>query len=250
MLGLELDDVRFDRKTITFRPNAWRRLKTQTSWRVVLLWPQLEEILRAWVFGPRLDMGGSLLFPSFASGEERILQETRRLLDQVAGRAGWKRGEIRHRIFRHTYCAARLQPLDRGAPVSLCTVSRELGHGSEEMVRRVYSHLGTVRHRSEVVEYRVEQHYERLGEQLLRLGFVIKSVIKPERRSENKAPRERLTASGEETSDSWARRDSNARPLAPEASPSIWLRRDGLGLGVVSQRLADSTEMGRLPESG
>jgi hypothetical protein len=26
------------------------------------------------------------------------------------------------------------------------------------MVQRVYSHLGTIRHRSEAVEYRVEQH--------------------------------------------------------------------------------------------
>jgi len=30
------------------------------------------------------------------------------------------------------------------------------------MVRRGYAHLGTVRHRSEVVDYRVEQHFERL----------------------------------------------------------------------------------------
>lgn len=34
------------------------------------------------------------------------------------------------------------------------------------MVEEVYSHLGTVRHRSEVVEYRVEQHQERLGDRL------------------------------------------------------------------------------------
>jgi hypothetical protein len=27
---LELDDVSFDRRTIAFRPNAWRRLKTRT----------------------------------------------------------------------------------------------------------------------------------------------------------------------------------------------------------------------------
>ena len=60
--------------------------------------------------------------------------------------------------------------MDRGAPVGLYTVSRKLGHGSEEMVRRVYSHLGDVRHRSEVVEYRVEQHLERLGDRLQRLG--------------------------------------------------------------------------------
>ena len=65
----------------------------------------------------------------------------------------------------------RLQTLDRGAPVSLYTVSRELGHGSEEMVRRVYAHLGDVRHRSEVVEFRVEQHLERLGDRLRKLGL-------------------------------------------------------------------------------
>jgi integrase len=80
------------------------------------------------------------------------------LLDRIASRVGWKGGEIRHRVFRHTYCAARLQTLDRGAPVSFYTVSRELGHGSGEMVRRVYSHLGMVRHRAEGVEYWVEQH--------------------------------------------------------------------------------------------
>jgi hypothetical protein len=55
--------------------------------------------------------------------------------------------------------------------VSLYTVSRELGHGSEDMVRRVYSHLGEVRHRSAVVEFRVEQHIERLGDRLQRLGL-------------------------------------------------------------------------------
>ena len=36
----------------------------------------------------------------------------------------------------------------------------------------VYGPLGSVRHRSEVVEYRVEQHFERVGDQLGRLGFV------------------------------------------------------------------------------
>lgn len=61
--------------------------------------------------------------------------------------------------------------------MSLYTASRELGHGREDMVRRVYSHLGTVRHGSEVVEFRVAQHFERLGDQLRRLGFVITSDI-------------------------------------------------------------------------
>jgi integrase len=215
VLGLELDAVSFDRKTVTFRPNEFRRLKTQTSWRVLPLFPQLEEILRAWVFGPRLEAGGSLLF--LAPGSAEMLRDTRKLLDRIAKRVGWARGEIRHRIFRHTYCACRLQTLDRGAPVSPYVVSRELGHGSEEMVRRVYSHLGTVRHRSEVVEYRVEQHYERLGDQLIRLGFDIKSVIKERAGEETEAPAPTEVEAGEAVPE-WARRDSNARPLAPEAS--------------------------------
>jgi hypothetical protein len=59
-----------------------------------------------------------------------------------------------------------LQTLDGGAPVSIYTVSRELGHTSPAMVQRVYAHLGTIRHRSEVVEYRVEQHRKALGGRL------------------------------------------------------------------------------------
>jgi hypothetical protein len=34
------------------------------------------------------------------------------------------------------------------------------------MVEQVYSHLGQGRHRSEVIEYRVEQHREVLGDRL------------------------------------------------------------------------------------
>jgi hypothetical protein len=126
--------------------------------------------------------------------------------------------ELRSRWARHTYCAARLQTLDRGAPVSLYTVSRELGHGSEDLVRRVYSHLGTVRHRSEVVEFRVEQHFERLGDQLRRLGFVITSDIKEGAGEGYEKPRDTEVSTGEDLPE-WARRDSNARPLAPERRP-------------------------------
>ena len=49
----------------------------------------------------------------------------------VAVRAGWKVGEVRSRMFRHSYCAARLQTLDHGAPVSPYAVARELGHGAD-----------------------------------------------------------------------------------------------------------------------
>jgi integrase len=55
----------------------------------------------------------------------------------TAHKASPRSASLRHWIFRHTYAATSLQTLDRGTPVSLYTVSRELGHDSEEMVRRV-----------------------------------------------------------------------------------------------------------------
>ena len=171
--GLQLDDVSFDRQTVTIRPNIWRRLKTRGSERVVPLWPQLAEILRAYLMGPHRPTG-ELLFPSVTTGREAMLTDVRKLLNHVAVRAGFltvllddqgkalKKGgwpvyegtPVRTKQFRHTYCAARLQTLDGGAQVSMYTVSRELGHSSIAMVQRVYSHVGTVRHRSEAVEYR------------------------------------------------------------------------------------------------
>jgi integrase len=110
-----------------------------------------------------IDRGGTLLFPGEGG---KMITDWRKLLDRVATRAGWPAGEIRSKRFRHTYCAARLQTLDHGAPVSTYTVSRELAHNSTAMVERVYSHLGTIRHRREAVEHRLEQHTEALRDRL------------------------------------------------------------------------------------
>jgi integrase len=49
VLGLEISDVSFPRNTVTFRPNRFRRLKTATSARVVPVWPQLRDILTAYL---------------------------------------------------------------------------------------------------------------------------------------------------------------------------------------------------------
>lgn len=84
----------------------------------------------------------------------------------MAERAGFKSGDVSSKAFRHTYCAARLQTLDSGAPVSIYTVGREMGHGGEALVKRVYGHLGEVRHRSAAVEYRVDQHKAKLRDRL------------------------------------------------------------------------------------
>lgn len=157
VLGLEVEDVSFEREQITFRPNSWRRLKTLTSYRSVKLWPQLRDILKPWVAKRKL-AGGRLLFPSYRTGQEAMLTDARKMLDAVAARVDFKEREVNLYDFRHTYCAARLQTIEHGAPVSPYTVGQELGHGGDSLVKRVYGHLGTVRHRSESVEYRVAQH--------------------------------------------------------------------------------------------
>ena len=64
---------------------------------------------------------------------------------------GGRLAELTTRVFRHTWTAARLQTLDRGAAVSV--------------------HLGNVRHRSEVVAFRLEQHLEALKDRLGLVGF-------------------------------------------------------------------------------
>lgn len=163
--GLEVADINFDRRTVTFRPNQWRRLKTKGSHRVVPLWPQLEAILRDYL--KQTGRKDGLLFPSARLEEPGMITDVRKVLDAIAERTGrWEAGDIRTKSFRHTYTAARLQTLDNGAPVALFTVSRELGHADTDMVVRVYGHLGDVKHRSEVVEYRVAQHKAKLRDHL------------------------------------------------------------------------------------
>lgn len=171
VLGLRVADISFERRTVTFRPNDEReRLKTGRSWRTIRLWPQLEQILREYLESPRAPDAGGLLFPSGVTG--KMLADVRKPLDRIAVRAGWRAGDIRPYAFRHTYCAARLQTLDAGHPVSPYTVGQELGHGGDSLVRRVYGHLGEVRHRSEVVEYRVEAFADRLAERIRKLRIV------------------------------------------------------------------------------
>ena len=180
VLGLEVEDVDFDRKLITFRPNEWRRLKTAKSARTVPLWPQLEAILRPYVFGSN-SPPARLLFPSYRTGEEAMLTDVRKLLDRVTAHAGTlyvmdegrkrkaEADEIRTKVFRHTYISTRLQTVDHGAPVAAWTVAREVGHSSTAMIEKTYGHLGQARHRAETVEYRVEQHIKTLEERLQQL---------------------------------------------------------------------------------
>jgi integrase len=192
VVGLAATDVRLDLDTITFRPHPWHeggRLKTEGAERTIPLWPQLREILEEYLAAHRRHLPGRVLFPSPHVEADRPLTDLRDLLDRVAIRAGflvsvlddktgkqsrtssgqlmWTGRRIRTRVFRQTYCAARLQTLDHGRPVSLYTVAQELGHESEEMVRRVYARLGKIRHRAESPEFRPEQWFEVVGGQLV-----------------------------------------------------------------------------------
>jgi len=46
-------------------------------------------------------------------------------------------------------------------------------HALMDMVQRVYSHMGAVRHRSDVVEFRIEQHRKVLAKRLKTLSEAI-----------------------------------------------------------------------------
>ena len=162
VLGLEVDDVSFDRNTVTFRTNEHRRLKTRRSNRVVPLMPQLRPILQRHVF-ERGNVSGLLFQSHHGPG---MAQGLRKTLDAVGERASFARGYIRTKVFRHTFCAAALQTLDGGAPISTYTVARWMGHGGRSLVDRIYGHLGDIRHRSDHVEYRVGQHEKVLSDRL------------------------------------------------------------------------------------
>lgn len=162
-LGLDRIDVDLARGLLHIRPNQWRGIKTSAGQRTLPIFPELHEVLTLYLDGARRP-GGSLLFP--APGGERPVRNLRRVFDtlpvperlQALARAAGSsaRVVIRPRLLRHAYCAARLQTLDRGAPISPYTVARELGHRDETMVRRIYAHLGTQTFREEVVSYRVD----------------------------------------------------------------------------------------------
>jgi hypothetical protein len=52
-----------------------------------------------------------------------------------------------------------------------------MGHGGSRLVERIYGHLGTIRHRSAEVEYRIENHEETLADRLEALRRPMKLVV-------------------------------------------------------------------------
>lgn len=104
----------------------------------------------------------------------RMVRDLRKSLDAIGALCGMEPGALRTRSFRHTYCSARLQTVQRivrpgcdpstdpdpyeWVEVSRFQVQKEMGHGGAQLVDRIYGHAHRAPHRSEVVEYRVERH--------------------------------------------------------------------------------------------
>lgn len=164
VLGLLRGDIDFETGFVHFRPNEYRGLKRRWSERAVPLWPQLRGILEPYV--QRLDASpGDLMFPGRADG---MITDLRKPLREIAREANLPVPRLTK--FRHTYATARLQTTDGGKQISLWTVAKELGHKSVGRVEDTYGHPNQYRPRGEVVEYRIENHREVLGERLTALG--------------------------------------------------------------------------------
>ena len=95
-------------------------------------------------------------------------------------------------------------------------VAARAGLGCEELRTKAFRHTY-----SDVVEYRVEQHLERLGDRLQRLGLAGLSdtgkdtAVSASLSSE--PPRDSATVSGADVSDEWAWVELNYRPHAYQA---------------------------------
>lgn len=176
-LDLAVEDVSFERGMIRFRPHEWTRgkgtLKTKASTRTVPMWPQLREILEAYL-NPLERAPGTLLFPSprTPQGKQpKPLAHWRKTFKRLLASLDWTKADLdRAYVFRHTYIAHRLQTLDQGAPVATYTVAREVGT-SVRMIDEHYGHLVRAGGRAEVVAFRVADHRERLRKPLEALGW-------------------------------------------------------------------------------
>ena len=154
-VGLLMDDIDLDRGVVRIRDNDSRELKTRASRRTIPLWPQYREIIVPHLRARRAaDDDCPLVFPSHVTGGP--LTDIRGGLKTLTEAAGIKKHVTPH-VLRHTYGSVRIQTLDRGEPVALFTVARELGHSGVQLLEERYGHLLINRRRLPYVEYRSEE---------------------------------------------------------------------------------------------
>jgi integrase len=155
--GLLRRDVDLDAGRLLIRPNAFRGIKRDHQCRVLPLWPQARSAMERHLFAPgdsgRLVERFAPTDPIFPGRRGGIVRDVRVAYWRILVDAGLatlrdpddaSRGIHEHITFhtlRHTYCAARLQTLDRGAPVQQHTVMAELGHRDYKLVAELYGHV-------------------------------------------------------------------------------------------------------------
>lgn len=125
--------------------------KTDGSDRTIPLHPQLAEILLPHV--QRLGRFDGLLFTT-SSGAP--IGDWRKVLDEIATRAGFPLNQIRTRVLRTSYITHRLACIDQGAPIDPYQVAREVGHSSLAMIMKVYGRVQRRRMRMEELAFRTE----------------------------------------------------------------------------------------------
>jgi integrase len=163
VMGLLVEDVQFERGRIRFAPRSDRGLKTRGSDRQVPLWPQLRDVLRAWLNAREAAViaeqarPSRFLFPTpDGYGWVQDIGKCFETAVAVAGLESRFRSEW-WRVLRRSYCTARLMTTDGGAAaVSSFKVSKELGHSTSAMIDKVYGKIADLPHRSPVVEYRLD----------------------------------------------------------------------------------------------
>ena len=109
------------------------------SVRAVPLWPQLRPILQERIFGGEQPRTEGLLFPAAAGGRANDLRKS---LDELATMCGMEEGEVRTRRFRHTYCSARLQTVQRILKPGGDPADQSAWEYIEDLIREVAEEVG------------------------------------------------------------------------------------------------------------
>ena len=157
--GLLRKDIDLEKGVLHVRANRFRTLKRPWHSRVVPLWPQTKEAMERWLFVSQPDAAedrrerfqpNDPIFPGAKNGIVKDVRQSYWKILTTAAIATWRdpdepragiNEDVTFHTLRHTYCAARLQTTDRGAPVQQFTVMREMGHKDFQLIARIYGHI-------------------------------------------------------------------------------------------------------------
>jgi len=149
--GLLVSDIDFTQRRVIIREREEDEhdVKTEGSQRESPLWPRLARVLEASLAQiPRNPNG--LLFPAPGTeglplADQRPMQRLRGTLQSAAKRAKLTK-PIGHKTARHSYVSGRQEMLELDVlgverPVPTSYIAREVGHTTEDQIRKTYGHL-------------------------------------------------------------------------------------------------------------